>query len=377
MRDFSNVVPFDYGEIDTDLIPLLEAFLFTQEGPVEFSSLVEMFGCQEDEMGIAIQTIKDTFSHPSRGLELRVEGEKIQIIPKHSLHEKLKELQGLKGDHLTAIVDEFLYVMQSRGNSDLTVDRYNLLLKRFVTDIGKPVDEITTRDIRGFLMREKTERGNSRNTIATKVATIKSFFKWLELEEHIAKDPTKKIEKPKEDKTDPKFLSHEEIEMMRETAKKPIDRALVDVLYSSGVRVSEAVGLDWDDVDFQNRTLKVTGKGGKTRTTLLSTKAVMLLERYRETRDDNDSHVFRSQYKQRMSKDSIERRIGNIGKKAGIRKKITPHMFRHSFGTHLLEAGMKIDEVQQLLGHQEISTTQIYARTNKADVMHSYRKIFT
>jgi len=274
-------------------------------------------------------------------------------------------------------VDEFIHVLNLRGRAETTIDNYENFLNYFIGFVDKEINTITVRDIRKVLMWEKKEKGNKKSTISTKVSIIKSFFSWLEVEEIITSNPANKIEKPKINKNKKrKYLSHEQIEKLRESAEKLIDRVMVEVLYTSGIRVSEAVNLDWNNIDFESKNLFIqNGKGGKNRTTPISTKAILLLKKYLETRKDDEEWVFQSNFKRRMSKESIERHIRLLGEEAGIKKRITPHTLRHSLATHLLNQGLKINMVQKILGHSKLSTTQIYAKTNMDNIDYHYRKI--
>lgn len=277
-----------------------------------------------------------------------------------------------------AYINEFLLYQKLRGRRPSTLKSYEEFLMRFFKEIRKPVEDITVGDIRRFLMSEEA-RGNKTTTIATKIATLRSFFGWLEREEYLIKSPMRRIDRPKLPPPIPKFLSHDEIEALREAAasKSLMDQLIVEVLYSSGLRVSELVAIDWDDIDFANKQLTVReGKGGKSRTVPLSTRAVRLLKRYKKTRQDEEPYVFRSREKGRMVKETVEYRIRKLGKLAGIQQKVTPHRLRHSQATHLLEAGMPIDMIQQVLGHASISTTQVYARTQMSGVEQYYRRVF-
>ena len=273
-------------------------------------------------------------------------------------------------------IDEFIHVLNLRGRAETTLENYDRFLKYFIRDINKNINEIEVRDIRLFLMKEQNEKGNKKSTISTKISIIKSFFSWLITEGFINSNPSDKIEKPKVVNNQIKFLTHEEIELIRESAGKLIDRTIIETLYSSGIRVSEAVNLDWNDIDFDKKKLYVrNGKGGKNRTTLLSTKAVMLLKKYRSSREDENNWVFQSNFRKRMSKESIERHMRLVGERANLSKRLTPHRLRHSLATHLLNGGMAIDMVQKILGHSKLSTTQIYAKTDTSNIDYHYRKI--
>lgn len=277
-----------------------------------------------------------------------------------------------------AYVREFLLYQKLRGRRPGTLQAYEEFLERFLQTVRKPVDAISTGDIRQFLMAEEA-RGNKTTTIATKIACLRSFFGWLEREEYIQKNPMRRIDRPKLPPAAPKFLSHDEIEALREAAaaKSLMDQLIVEMLYSSGLRVSELIALDWDDIDFANKQAIVReGKGGKSRVVPLSTRAVRLLKRYRKTRRDEDLCVFRSREKNRMTKATVEYRVKELGKLASVQQRVTPHRLRHSQATHLLEAGMPIDMIQKILGHASISTTQVYARTQMTGVEQYYRRVF-
>lgn len=345
------------------------ALLFVTEEPVSVQRLALLSSVTEKEVLSSLKTIEDTAQRMGLVME-RVDGNiKLSASPR-SL-EFIKKYRAGNVNNLLGVVEEFIHAKRLDGRRDLTLKGYSQQLVKFVLDVSKPVESVQVRDIRKYLMNQN--KGNAKSTIANKVAVLRSFFAWLEREEIIIKNPMKKIDAPKKETKAQKVLSHEQIEQMREKARG-INEVLFEVLYSSGIRVSEAVNLDWADLDLEKGVLLVrNGKGGKDRTTFLSTKACRRLRQYKALRKDNDIYVFRSNYKRRMSKETIERRIKFLGVIAGI-PKITPHTMRRTFATHLLGKGMEIEKLQILLGHDDIKTTQIYAKTNLADAEYSYRK---
>ncbi|HET7559239.1 MAG TPA: site-specific tyrosine recombinase/integron integrase [Limnochordia bacterium] len=272
----------------------------------------------------------------------------------------------------------YLYAQEIRGRTRNTLKAYRYFIGRFLRELGKPIDRIDTFDIREFLMREK-QSGNSESTIATKINYLRSFFAWLYREEIIMKDPAAKIDPIPQRLDVPKFLTHEEVELLREACTEMVDRCLVEVLYSAGLRVSEASRLEWRDIDFPSMSLRVReGKGDKDRVVPFSTKARLLLQKMRQQRNRQDDFlpcVFRSRHNRAMSPSSIERRIRALGEVAGIKERVTPHRLRHSLATHLLESGMPIDAIQKVLGHERIHTTQIYAKTQQRNVEIYYRRV--
>jgi len=281
--------------------------------------------------------------------------------------------------HLQAdnYLDEYLDAQRLRGRRKSTIEAYTLFLKRFLTAVNKPVPCIQTKDIRMFLMREK-DQGNIPATIANKITILRSFFFWLYRERLIDSNPAEFVEAPHIPEPPPKFLSQDELEAIRDAAAGYLLReVIVEVLYSSGVRVSELVALDWRDINFALKQAAVRdGKGGNARIVPISTRAVRLLHRLKDTRKDAQPCIFRSLYNKRMAKATVQWHIRELGVRAGLTFQLTPHQLRHSLATHLLTAGMPLDQIQVILGHQSIKTTQRYAKTQLQNVEHYYRRVF-
>lgn len=276
----------------------------------------------------------------------------------------------------TSWLREFLQAKRLEGCRPKSLQQYERFLTRFLWNLKKAPSQVTTSDVRAFLSSEEAH-GNTVSTLASKIAILHSFFGWLLVEEYIARDPMAKIARPYLPPAVPKFLTPDELEALREAAAKDrMDALLVEILYSSGLRVSELVALNWEDISLPAKTVFVRdGKGGKPRTVLLSTRAARLVSQYRESRTDDKPWVLMSREHRRMSKETVERRIRDLGKEAGIEKVVTPHCLRHSLATHLLAAGMAIDMIQKVLGHASVATTQVYARTQMQGVEQAYRRI--
>lgn len=271
-------------------------------------------------------------------------------------------------------IREFLLYHKLRSRSQGTLKSYEAFLKRFLCEMNRPPESILTGDIRAFLLAEEAN-GNKATTLATKIAILRSFFNWLEREEYITKNPMKRIDKPTIPQAIPKFLTYDELEAIREAAVTLMDKLTLEVLYSTGARVSELVAFDWADLDLDSKKAIIKhGKGGKQRIVFLSTKAARLLRKYRLTRLDNEAYVFRSREGNRMAKETVEWRIKGLAQRAGIAKRVTPHCLRHSIATHLL-GKMPLEGVQKILGHTKASTTQIYAITQMALVEQDYRLV--
>jgi integrase/recombinase XerC len=217
------------------------------------------------------------------------------------------------------------------------------------------------------------ERAYSKATIARKLATLRSFYKYLVKSGQCSSNPLTAIRTPKQEKKLPRFLEYAEVKRLLETPPVDVwlgarDRAILETLYSTGIRVSELVALNMDDVDFLGEILHIRGKGKKERITPISSSALQAIQRYMEFRNkraQNNAHfdmrvLFVNKHGHRLSTRSVRRKMDKYLKMAGLDPAISPHTLRHSFATHMLNNGADLRSVQELLGHQSLSTTQIY-----------------
>jgi integrase/recombinase XerD len=214
------------------------------------------------------------------------------------------------------------------------------------------------------------------SSISKKLSVVKSFFSWLTDEELITKDPARRIKPPKKEQRLPKALTIEELELIRETCITPRERALVEVLYATGSRLSEVQQLNKEVIDYQAMSTRVIGKGNKEREVYLSFKALYHLKKYLMSRLDDAPALFiteRQPYR-RLSNRGIQRAIAIIAKRSGIQKKIHPHTFRHTFATLTLNNGADLSSVQALLGHADPASTQVYAQVSETKKREAYRK---
>jgi integrase/recombinase XerD len=267
----------------------------------------------------------------------------------------------------------FLAAKRLEGLSPSTLAGYGIELRIFGSHFQKPVKEITTSDIRDFLSRFE---GLKLSSLARKLSVLKSFFSWLADEEMIDKDPTRKIKPPKTEKRLPKALSIEELEMMREMCKTTRERAMVEVFYATGGRLSEIQQLDRQDIDWVEKSSKVLGKGNKEREVFLSVKASYHLKKYLSSREDDNSALFVTERKphRRLSKRGIQREFKIIAARAGIKKRVHPHVMRHTMATLTLNNGADLVAVQELLGHVDPGTTQVYAQLSNERKKESHRR---
>lgn len=272
-------------------------------------------------------------------------------------------------------LDRFLhYLIVEKGLSRNTIEAYSHGLNRFLNYLrGKGMEEvreISKLDIREFLLFLK-KKGLSSKTLARNLVSIRVFLRFLTEESILSANPAEEIESPKTDKTLPEILSLEEVETLLEQPDTQIpqgmrDRAMLEMLYATGMRVSELTQLQVNHVHLEAGYVLVYGKGSKERIVPIGNEAMKWARRYMgETRErflkkGESSFLFVNRSGKPMSRQHFWKSIKAYGRKAGIRKRITPHLLRHSFASHLLERGADLRSVQLMLGHVDISTTQIY-----------------
>ena len=235
-------------------------------------------------------------------------------------------------------------------------------------------------------MAELGQNHYSKSTTARKLATLRSFYKFLVKRDHVTSNPVISIKTPKQDKKLPKFLEYEEVVRLLNTPPANTclgarDRAILEVLYSTGMRVSELVSLNMDDVDFLSEVIHVRGKGKKERICPIGSSALQAIQNYIEFRNRrmaNDSNfdsrvLFANKHGQRLSTRSVRRKMDKYLIEAGLDPAISPHTLRHSFATHMLNNGADLRSVQELLGHQSLSTTQVYTHITTSHMNEQYK----
>jgi len=267
----------------------------------------------------------------------------------------------------------FLSAKKLDGLSPLTLTGYAIELRILGKYIQKPVAQINTNDIREYLSRFDNLKTSSKSR---KISVLKSFFGWLSLEEIIDKDPMRKIKNPKKEKRLPKALTIEELEMIRESCQSLRERALIEVFYATGGRLSEIQNLNRQDIDWQNMTAVVFGKGAKERDVFFSWKAIYHLKKYLASREDAVPALFITERRpyRRLSNRGIQRAVKIIARKASLENKLHPHVLRHTFASLTLNNGADLVAIQELLGHENPATTQIYAQLSPRRKKEQYRK---
>lgn len=260
------------------------------------------------------------------------------------------------------------------GKCESSIHRYKYVIDKLTTYIDKDFTKMTTQDIKYFLAIYKTQRHCSNTTVDGMRLCLSAFFNWLENEEYILRSPLKKISRVKNDTQKERELYGYEIELLRQNCNNIRNRALLEFTYSTGCRVSEVSQAKITDLNFDNKSCLVHGKGNKDRFVYFSDECMVYLKEYLNTRNDYSNALFKSMRADNaLTIGAIQQIFKGFGKKANV-ERIHPHRFRVTRITNLINKGMAIQNVQRLVGHSDISTTERYYRTNLADVQYEYFK---
>jgi integrase/recombinase XerD len=273
-----------------------------------------------------------------------------------------------------------------KGLSDNTIQAYRRDIVKFATFVaGRNValKDISRGDVVDFL-GSLYRKGLDSRSVARHLVTIRHFFRFSLLEGYVNDDPAATIESPRFRQSLPEFLSVEEVDRLLHqpdvTATVGIrDRAMIELLYSCGLRVSELCGLRVSDLQVESGCLRCVGKGNKERLVPVGRQALDAVQRYLHSSrpkllgEESSPYLFLNQKSRQMNRISFWKTLGQYGRRAGLRKALTPHMLRHSFATHLLDRGADLRSVQMMLGHSDISTTQIYTHVVEERLKQVYK----
>lgn len=281
------------------------------------------------------------------------------------------------GSSLEDSITEFLAAKRADSLSEKSIKNYRQILGLFRQWLDLPPAQITTDHIRRWLSYLKEERGMKKDSVQTYLNCLRSFFGWLQTEEKILRNPMNRIRSARIDKKHTRQpLTQEEVERCRAVLETPRERAIFELYLSTGCRLSELVDIPTSSIDFQARTLEVRGKGDKSRTVYFSVRAKLAVQVYLD-HSPNRSILFACSAAPYgpLGPQAIEKIIRRIGVRAGLSGRLHPHKLRHTFATQALNAGMDIVVIQQLLGHSNLDTTQIYAQLSQEAVRHSYNQL--
>ncbi len=276
------------------------------------------------------------------------------------------------------MVSLFLSAKQVEGCSQKTLDYYKNTITFAIATINKPATHICTDDLREYLSDYKKSRQSSKITIDNIRRILSSFYSWLEDEDYVVKSPVRRIKKIKTGRTVKETFTDEHLELLRDSCASSRDRAIIEILSSTGMRVGELVKLNIDDIDFQERECVVYGKGDSERKVYFDAKTKIHLKNYLGLRTDSDPALFVSVKKpyNRLKIGGIESVVKQIGLKSKI-ENVHPHKFRRTLATRAIDRGMPIEQVQHLLGHVRIDTTMQYAMVNQSNVKISHRRFIS
>ena len=269
----------------------------------------------------------------------------------------------------------FISAKRIEGCSEKTLTYYRKTIVTMLEAVGKPVQQITTDDIRQYLTTDQIQRKSSKVTIDNIRRILATFYSWLEDEDYIVKSPVRRIHKVKTAKVIKETYTDEALEQMRDNCGSLRDLAIIDLLASSGMRVGELVALNRDDINFNERECVVFGKGNKERLVYFDARTKIHLQNYLDNRTDVNPALFvtlRAPYS-RLQIGGVEMRLRQLGRKLSI-PKVHPHKFRRTLATSAIDKGMPIEQVQQLLGHQKIDTTMHYVMVKQQNVKLAHRK---
>lgn len=269
----------------------------------------------------------------------------------------------------------FLDAKRIEGCSERTVKYYRVTIEHLLANIHTPLRRICTEDLRSYLVNYQMLRNCSKVTVDNVRRNISSFFSWLEEEDHILKSPMRRIHKIKTKTVVKETISDECIEKLRDACTTLRDLAMIDLLYSTGIRVGELVRLNRADINFEQRECIVFGKGDKERRVYFDARTKIHLTQYLQQRTDNNPALFvtlAAPY-DRLKISGVEIRLRTLGRQLEL-PRIHPHKFRRTMATRAIDKGMPIEQVQKILGHSQIDTTMQYAIVNQNNVKHSHQR---
>jgi tyrosine recombinase XerC len=283
------------------------------------------------------------------------------------------------------IQDYLAYIQSEKNYSAHTFDAYKKDLFSF-SDFLKSeqkekvnLDSIRRKDLKNYLIY-LSQRGFDPASIQRKLSTLRSFFKYLQRKLKVKANPASSLETPKRKKRLPRALSWPQVKSLLEPSlyqkeKEGLrDRAILELLYNTGLRLAEISSIKRGDIDFQAGEIKVLGKGNKERIVPIGENAAKILTAYMDSKKSEDDFIFSNKYGEKLGRRGIARVVKKYGAKVIEEKKFSPHVLRHSFATHLLDEGANLLAVKEMLGHEKLSTTQIYAHVSLDRVKKVYQK---
>lgn len=260
------------------------------------------------------------------------------------------------------VLEKIEIELKIQVRSEKTILMYKFFNEKFLDFIKKDPEKIDPDDVKKFLAYLLSEKRYNASSLALARSSLSFFY-----DETLGKKIVSGIKSPKKTRELPDVLTKDEVKKAINSCKNLRDKLLIEVLYASGLRVSECASLKWDDIDLEDKTgLLRKGKGGKDRFFILSDNLVSDLKKYKKK--NSGEYIFDGSSGNSISVRNIQRIIKSVGKRAGLKKKVYPHLLRHTFATHLLESGVDIRKIQELLAHSSLNTTQFYAQVSRKEL---------
>ena len=279
---------------------------------------------------------------------------------------------------LPDMVKTYLVCKKIEGMSEGTLYNYGHTLQNFFEFIQKAPEQVSPNDIRIYLYSYQEAKKISNRSLDKIRQTISGFFNWANCEGYIERNPSLTIKPIKFEKKERQPMSQIELEYIRKSCNTVREIAIIEFLYSTGCRVSELCNVKKSDIDWNNKSVHLFGKGKKHRTSYINAKSEVTLLAYLDTRSDSNEYLFVSERKPhgQLKKDAIEKIVRQIANRASeyVQKPISPHILRHTCASTALNNGMSIEDISRLLGHESISTTMIYAKVSSDNVQNAHKK---
>lgn len=305
-------------------------------------------------------------------MELRTINSKIEKILNG---ENIQELN-LTNIDIYKEMKEYLKAKKLEGKSEGTLSQYKYNITDMLKKINKPIKYIKTNDIRKYLCKLKENNQIQDSTLDGKRIYLNAFFEWLKINGYIENNPCALIKPIHYEKKEREPLNDIEMEQIRSVCTTLREKAIIELLYSTGCRVSELCSIKIKDIDLKSREVHLFGKGKKHRTVFLNARAIVALNKYINNRGFESDYVIASERNPHngVTSRTIQTIVKTLGERAGITERVFPHRIRHTTASDAINHGMPIEQVQNLLGHEKVTTTQIYAKCLKDNVKNSYFK---
>ena len=297
------------------------------------------------------------------------------VMEKYYITESSTALTVRAADQAMEMVKAYLIAKKVECKSDQTIKRYWYALRDFANHLTVPIQELKANDLRLYLHTYKTRRNVSDRTLESIRVVLLSFFSWLTEEEYIEKNPMTKIAPIKFEAKPRKAIDLYTLEQIRRACKDSRELCIVEVLYSTACRITELCDIKISDINFNTKEVHLFGKGKKHRTSYINARAEIAIKTYLSERKHQSEYLLCNERGGgQMTKGNVEKIFRALAKRVGLEGQLTPHVIRHTTATVAVNNGMSINEVQKMLGHEDISTTMIYAETCDDSVKRNHQK---